>query len=102
MKTYIKPLAMSVTFSINENIATSFDVEVDVRGSFSYEKGNVAGKCNKYINNTQIETGLPYGEENAADVSAAIDYCWKNGTFNQIWDMVQTDPETGVSAFVCY
>ena len=101
MKTYIKPLAMNVTFSVNENIAASFDAEIDVRGSFSYEKGNVAGKCNKYINNTKIESGLPYGEENA-DVTAAIDYCWKNGTFGQIWGMVQTNPETGASEFICY
>lgn len=102
MKTYIKPLAMNVTFSINENIATSFDVDVDVKGSFSYEKGNVAGKCNKYINNTKIESGLPYGEENAADINAALGYCMKNGTFGQVWGMLQTDPETGVAEFICY
>ena len=57
-KTYVKPEAFSVAFAVNENIATSIFTE-SADGTITYVQ-SVEG-CNKYINSTQISTGLKDG-----------------------------------------
>ena len=98
-KSYIKPVAMNVAFMVNENIAVSYDEAVTGTGSFSADVGNPAGQCNKFVNNTGIETGLPYGEANAS-IGAAMDYAWSHGNIGKLMGMLKTD-EAGNQYFDC-
>ena len=62
-KIYVKPVANSVAFVVNENIATSNTSKDDIHGivgSLSYDQVE-RGVCNDVINSTQIPTGLPEG-----------------------------------------
>lgn len=56
-KVYVRPVASSVAFAVNENIATS--ASQILNGVVSYVQA--VEDCNKIINSTSIETGLAPG-----------------------------------------
>lgn len=58
-KIYVKPEAFSVAFAVNENIAISGQITSSADGVITYVQA-VEG-CNKYINGTEISTGLREG-----------------------------------------
>lgn len=67
-KMYVKPVASSVAFVVNENIATSKFEQIEGWGSFDY---NAAGVL--VINSTDIPCRVPEGV--AMDLMHALEYC---------------------------
>lgn len=59
-KTYVKPVAVSVAFAVNENIALSGFLAKTEGGVVKYVNHS-GGNCNKYLSTTGIATGLKEG-----------------------------------------
>lgn len=89
-KIYVKPEAMTVTFAVNENIATSGFYTEDLEGVVTYKQDEVG--CNDILNGTHIETGLPDGETDIKKVmeylEQTISHTTNESALKELWDVL--------------
>ncbi len=99
-KLYVKPVAMNVVYAVNENISLS-GIFVDP-GKLSFN--HAVADCNKYLNHTTIETGLPDGPN--PDAAAAMKYIidhqdlYSAENWNKFQEML-AGLTSGGSQFIC-
>ena len=72
-KVYVTPVATTVAFVVNENIATSRQPDESWTGEGTYSQ-EPAGKCNDVFNSTDVKTHLQPGEIDIQKALANVQY----------------------------
>lgn len=104
-KVYLKPVASTVAFVVNENIAISLPEGAEsIPGSIHYINGDGTPNCNQILNSTEIRTGLEPGDYDFDKAMKYIEATISEYSGNQLLllqSVLDQYAKDGTAGFVC-